>query len=227
MWTRASIFGLGGSATALTNRAGATLVGKGDATEVLRILDSAPDEIRVDNYWNSRSELLYRLGDQPAALAAATKQVAGELRSQLRIARIYEAMGDGLGAQAAYEAARPLAEKRRDDFASISSVHATLALVYAGLGRKDDALAAARRALELARPEEYPHEAAGEFGRTGAWEALAQVQARFGMLDEAIRIVQAQAAAGYWRRNYLLLNPDWSFLQKDPRFRAIAEQAPL
>ena len=47
------------------------------------------------------------------------------------------------------------------------------------------------------------------------------------MFDEALQIVEAQAAAGYWRKNYLLINPDWAELQEHPRFRAIAEKAPL
>jgi hypothetical protein len=46
-------------------------------------------------------------------------------------------------------------------------------------------------------------------------------------MDEALAIVRDQIAKGFWRRNELLLHPDWSDLQKDPRFRALAEKAPL
>jgi len=105
---------------------------------------------------------------------------------------------------------------------------AALALAYAGLGRRDDALAMARKGLELVPPEENPYAATWNTGRTaGGLNALAMVEARFGMTDEALAVVKAQAAAGWWRRNYLLLSPDWSILRKDPRFREIAEKAPL
>jgi hypothetical protein len=78
-------------------------------------------------------------------------------------------------------------------------------------------------------PEESPYLAAlGGNGRNfGGLYALVFVQARFGMIDEALAIVKAQAAAGWWRRNYLLISEDWRELRKDPRFREIAENAPL
>jgi len=42
-----------------------------------------------------------------------------------------------------------------------------------------------------------------------------------------LAIVATNVAAGHWRRNNLLRNPDWAILRKDPRFGAIAEKAPL
>lgn len=60
-----------------------------------------------------------------------------------------------------------------------------------------------------------------------SYPSLAQVQARFGMIDETLAIVEAQSAAGWWRRNYLLLSPDRSILRKDALFRAIAAKARL
>jgi hypothetical protein len=56
---------------------------------------------------------------------------------------------------------------------------------------------------------------------------LVDVEGRFGMIDEALDVVKQQIAAGRWKRNDLLLHPDFIHLQKDPRFRALAEQAPL
>jgi hypothetical protein len=122
---------------------------------------------------------------------------------------------------------------------ALPTPYAILGLNYAALGRKSEALAAAKKGVETARPATMPGTAESGLARSGITAftfvdneldpaaALAQVEARFGMNDEALAIVQTHAAAGRWRRNYLLLNPDWAILRKDPRFRAIAEKAPL
>jgi len=56
---------------------------------------------------------------------------------------------------------------------------------------------------------------------------LVEVLARFGMMDEALEIERQQIATGWWRRNQLLLFPEFFQARKDPRFRALAEKAPL
>jgi hypothetical protein len=83
-------------------------------------------------------------------------------------------------------------------------------------------LAAARRSLELLPANQDPH-----FAASSSLRVLVDVEARFGMIDEALEVVKQQIAAGWWRRNDLLLETDFIHLQKDPRFRALAEKAPL
>ncbi len=132
-------------------------------------------------------------------------------------------------AERRFRAAAQVAETFRQKIPLKPGPCATLAVAYAGLGRREDALAMARKSLELVPLEENPYVATmGGSGRNfSGLYALVFVQARFGMIDEALAIVKAQAAAGWWRRNYLLISEDWRELRKDPRFREIAENAPL
>ncbi len=219
-----------GSSIPLTNRGANYFLWKGDLALVTRTLDEASDEIRGEAYWGVRASVLYSLGDYLGALGAEAQlkersEKGFKNRVHLR-AQVLDSMGDAVSAHREYLVALPVAEKQRDEFPELPRAHEILALIYGGLGRKEDALAAARKSLELVRPADYAEEAAGSI-LLGGYRVLAQTQARFGMLDEALAIVQAQASGGWWRRKYLLLSPDWATLRKDPRFRAIAEKAPL
>ena len=131
-------------------------------------------------------------------------------------------MGDAEGALRDYRDALPRAEAYRSDHPESWRIYATLARIYRGLGKKDEALAAARKCLTLVPPEKNPY-----FTTRAGLRVLVNAQAQFGQIDEALAIVRDQIAKGFWRRNDLLLNPEFSALQKDPRFRALAEKAPL
>jgi hypothetical protein len=80
--------------------------------------------------------------------------------------------------------------------------------------------ATAQHCLELLPPAENPAVAS----RTGL-RVLAQVNARFGRMDLALDTVRSQVEGGFWKRQDLLLDPDWELLRRDPRFQALAEGA--
>ena len=229
-----------GSSIPLTNLARLYFAWKGDRPLATRTLDEEPEQVRDDRYWTSRALLLYAIGDQPAALVAAAHMRPQSEFFRIRAfftAKMREAMGDEVGAQRDYQAALPLAEQQRDQFPALATPYAILGMNYAALGRRQEALAATEKGVENGRPATAPGTPESGLMRNGtnaftlvdteldSAAALAQVEARFGKLDEALAIVRTRAAAGQWRRNYLLLNPDWAILRKDPRFRAIAEKA--
>ena len=89
-----------------------------------------------------------------------------------------------------------------------------LAQCYAGLGKKDEALATARQAVV-----DY----AGDAVNNPAAEiALAQIEAQLGDIDEAIAALPhlLEVPAGL-TPSLLKLDPYWDPLRKDPRFQKL------
>src|SRR5438046_2683686 len=95
----------------------------------------------------------------------------------------------------------------------------TLALAYAGLGEKAEALEQAKRSVK-----DYDTD---EVNKPWALTALAQIQARFGDLDAAIAVLPhlLEVPAGLTRAN-LKLDPFWDPLRKDPRFQKFISDGP-
>ncbi|MBV9009607.1 MAG: hypothetical protein JO354_10665, partial [Verrucomicrobia bacterium] len=92
----------------------------------------------------------------------------------------------------------------------------TLALAYAGLGQKQQALAQAQQAVK-----DYETDAVN---KPGAQAVLAQIQALFGDHDSAIAVLPQllQVPAGLSVAN-LKFDPFWDPLRKDPRFQKLCE----
>jgi TolB-like protein/Flp pilus assembly protein TadD len=98
-----------------------------------------------------------------------------------------------------------------------NGIPSTLALAYAGLGEKENALEQAQRAVK-----DYDADAVN---KPSAELALAEIQARFGNVDRAIAALPhlLEVPAGITSAD-LRFNPMWDPLRKDPRFaRFIAE----
>ena len=90
----------------------------------------------------------------------------------------------------------------------------TLALAYAGLGQKDQALAQAQRSVE-----QYAGDAVNQ---PGAELILAQIQARFGLTDTAMAALPhlLEVPSGITVAN-LKYDPLWDPLRKNPRFQKL------
>jgi hypothetical protein len=95
-----------------------------------------------------------------------------------------------------------------------------VALTYAGLGDKENALAQAKQAVA-----DYKGDAVN---LPPAETALAQIQARFGDLDAAIAEIPHlfEVPSGITVAD-LKMNPLWNPLRNDPRFqKLISEHSP-
>ncbi|HEX3619362.1 MAG TPA: hypothetical protein VHU16_03230 [Candidatus Udaeobacter sp.] len=131
--------------------------------------------------------------------------------------------GDTVKAQAEFEGARPAIEKLVADSPQSGTRRAQLGLLYAFLGRKDDALREGKRAMELIPIKHDIIEGAV----VEAFYAL--ICARVGLTDEAInrieRLLITPFAVDYDDASVTLSDLrtrwEWDPLRNDPRFQKI------
>jgi tetratricopeptide (TPR) repeat protein len=213
-----------GSSVPITNLAWLYLFWKWDADLARRTLDEAPAAVRSDRYWGVRASALTEIGDFAGALAAVNQVTHRTDNARIPVlnrAQIHEAMGDAAAARRDYLEALQIAEQQVRDFANSNRGPANLAVAYAGLGRKDEAIARARIAARMSGNDDWSLPGS-------PWDPLAilpRILARFGQMDEAIALTETHIASGRFRRNILLYSTSWAQLRKDPRFPAIAEKA--
>ncbi|MEE9161662.1 MAG: tetratricopeptide repeat protein, partial [Candidatus Neomarinimicrobiota bacterium] len=132
-------------------------------------------------------------------------------------AQIYERMGQGELARTAYDSARVMIEARLREDPADSRYHSALGLVYAGLGRKEEAVQAGQRGVELLPISK-------EAFRGYARELdLAKIYVMVGEHDQAmVRIAYLLSIPGTLSVPLLRLEPEWEPLRQHPRFQAMA-----
>jgi tetratricopeptide (TPR) repeat protein len=131
--------------------------------------------------------------------------------------------GDSAQAQAAFEAARPALEMTVANSPQDGTRHAQLGLLYAFMGRKQDAIREGHRAVELKPISRDVIDGAV------AEAFLAMIYARTGQPDEAIqrieRLLSTPFAVDYCDDSITLSDLrtrwEWDPLRKDPRFQKI------
>ena len=124
--------------------------------------------------------------------------------------------GDTARARAAFAEARTILEARLHAKPDHARTLAVLAQIDAGLGRKEEAVRAATRAVELMPFEKDAYDA------PLVLQGLAQVHTWTGELDAAIDIVeQLMKVPGYLTYGFLLRDPSWDPLRGHPRFEAL------
>jgi TolB-like protein/Tfp pilus assembly protein PilF len=133
----------------------------------------------------------------------------------------HEALGDADQARKKYETALPLltaeVERSPQDIRTTYQ-RSLLARAYAGLGRKEDALREARRAVEL-----LPISKDALIGAAIEIERAA-VEARVGETDAAIEHIRYLLSIPCALSPALLrIDPRWGPLRNDPRFRKLAQ----
>src|SRR6267154_4996779 len=131
---------------------------------------------------------------------------------------LYTFVNDKEQAHSAFQRARSILEKAIQEGSDDASHHMTLALVLAGLGEKDAAIAEGKRAVALL-PESQD-----ALDGPKMTLALAQIYAWTGENDAAFDLLERSVItpAGVTVSS-LKLNPIWDPLRSDGRFQALIE----
>jgi len=156
-------------------------------------------------------------------LDTITSQTGVALPKSYLQACVFLVRGDTAKAQTEFEAARPAIEKLVKDSPQDGTRRAQLGLLYAFLGRREDALREGKRAMEL---KPITHDVI-EGAVVEVFYAL--ICARLGMTDETIsrieRLLTTPFAVDYDDASItlsdLLQRWEWDPLRNDPRFRKI------
>jgi serine/threonine-protein kinase len=133
-------------------------------------------------------------------------------------AQCYEALGDAVKARSHYEAARAMLADSVRAHPNDASIRVVLGLAHASLGRPQDAVREARRAMELAPLSENSP------GATAFMGVAVEVFGRVGELDAAFELVELLLAMPAGREvtiPFLRLWPGFDPLRNDPRFEQL------
>jgi len=131
-------------------------------------------------------------------------------------ATVYKAMNDDAKALANYEEARDKAEKAVQESPEDGPRHALLGLIYAGLGRCDEAKAEAKRAVELLPESKDAFDGPIlSVSRARIHMMCGDLDTAFALLDQSLKTPSGITIAE------LRLDPVWDPLRADPRLQQI------
>jgi TolB-like protein/class 3 adenylate cyclase/Tfp pilus assembly protein PilF len=205
---------------------------KGSTAPIKAALESIPANVDPDGIVTFARWDVSLMDRDPAAaeralaacrLETITSQPGAPLPKSYLQACIDLVRGDNASAQKNFEAARPAIEKTVSDSPQAATQHAQLGLLYAFMGRKEDALRETQRAVELKPISQDVIEGAVAQG----FQAL--VFARTGETDKAVsaieRLLTTPFAVDYADDSITLSDLktrwEWDPLRNDPRFQKI------
>jgi serine/threonine-protein kinase len=134
----------------------------------------------------------------------------------LRKATIYGCMGEREQARSAFDSARVLLERSIKELPDDHRIHASLGRVYAGLGRKTEAIQHGRRSVKLFPvAKDAIHGPEFVENLASIYTAVGEYDAALDELEYLLSIPSHLSAAS------LRVNPDWDPIRDHPRFRAL------
>jgi serine/threonine-protein kinase len=212
------------STTLLFTRAKLRFYMTGDPTEVERLIAATPEAKKrspevvagIANYFFSRREYARALEVMLGAPEEAFQIEQGHAPKALYLGELYNAAGEPEKARAAFDSARVALEAAVQQRPRMPLLRSKLGIVYAALGRADDAIREGRTAMELL-PESRD-------ALDGAmWtQSMAEIYAALGRAEEAIPLLDhlLTAPSGLTVR-MLQMDPAWDRVRDDPRFQAL------
>jgi TolB-like protein/Flp pilus assembly protein TadD len=209
-------------------KAGLAIIWKGDVGFAENQLSLFPLGLDPDGYVTSARVWVLTLKRTFADALQVAQQFRGETlkypdfglcpKGSLE-GRLYLYQDDKMKARAAFERARTVAEQLVRDAPDEPGRHASLGVVLAGLGQKEDAINEGKKAVELLPESEDAVDG------PKATAALAEIYAWVGEHDEAFRLLDHLLAVPNGLTVPLLkLDPVWDPLRKDPRFKALIDK---
>ncbi len=192
----------------------------GDTEKARQIANTAPSP----NMWKDSALIMiafYERDFAKAARIAEAKELDTKNDSDYLIeGDLYRRLGESEKAVDAFQKARDMLKaelaKRPDDCLLLGS----LALSYAGLNQKQEAIATARRAAALFPLSQDAIDGANAILNLA--EVYTMTGERGAAIDELSRIVQTPTGATFGE---LSLNPTWDPLRDDPRFAELLKRA--
>ena len=205
---------------------------KGDLSVLEKLLvrpptDADPDgavtfaQFQIKLFQRKYGEAVQALEKSPLENFEGWTMAAGTLlpKSLLR-AQAYSLANDAIKARNSFQDAQQIAEKGVQENPLVASRHVLLGKIYAGLGRKDEAVREGRRASELL--PENKDAVDGPKITLG----LAEIHTMVGDSNSAIPLlVHCLSVPGPLTVPLLKLDPVWDPLRSDARFRKLINQS--
>jgi TolB-like protein/Tfp pilus assembly protein PilF len=200
-----------------------------EAREVLIALSRLPTfaASSESNFWLAVMDLfdrdfegaLRRLAPDRVENAELKEFFRESLKVKLLRAVAYERLSRGADARAEFEALRPALEDLLHSHPDAPNIHGMLGVALAGLGRRQEALDAGKRAVEL-----LPVERDAVDGRTPL-AFLAMIHARIGEPEAAVELLERLLSRpSDVFVNWLRVDPTWDPLRGHPEFERLLER---
>jgi serine/threonine-protein kinase len=217
--------------TAYIDRAGNYWRWTGDTSASRRVLETIPEQDNPEviarwffqeAYERNWSAALNRLSSAPEFVAGPTLTAGGGPRAWLEgLAHLW--MGQPERARVGFQEALPHFEEQVSQEHQNRLVEAwfrsSLGMVYAALGREEDAIREGGRAMELVPVERDAREGTIFMGH------MAVTYTRLGEPDLALDLIERMLSIpSDFSVPFLELDPEWDPLREHPRYRAILEK---
>jgi TolB-like protein/Tfp pilus assembly protein PilF len=200
---------------------------KGDPTALNKMLAAAPPDPALQSELvvpKAIAQVFHKNYEEAARIIRESAQDQIEIDfgisapKEFVLGRIYFVAKNYEEAKRQFEAARPAIEASVAQSPFAAARHGLLGEVYAGIGRKDDAIREGKRAVELL-PESID-----AFQGPQIAAQLAAIYAMFGDADDAVPLIEHLLTGKVGISVHRLEEPDWDGIRGDPRFQALIKK---